>query len=92
MQCHVTSDGLYIGQDVEVDVVLSTEFRFLYQIMTVPSVTVTELNQDMLPKVELDMGDQLLPKLYFQPNAARADGTYNNNSSSKGLLLLRSWG
>ena len=57
--CSVKSNGLY-GQKLG----LSTEFRFLYQAQVIPSVTVADLNLDIVPKVEVQMGNDLLPKLF----------------------------
>ncbi len=59
LKCKVDSNGLY-GEKVGI----ANEFRFLYTTQVIPTVTVQELNLDMLPKVEVRMGNQALPKLF----------------------------
>jgi hypothetical protein len=68
--CGLSSDGLY-GQNIG----LANEFRFLYQTEVIPSVSVPELNLDMLPKVEVKMGNDLLPKLF--PAECSTKGSVN---------------
>ena len=59
LKCKVDSNGLY-GEKVGI----ANEFRFLYTTQVIPTVTVQELNLDMLPKVEVRMGNEALPKLF----------------------------
>lgn len=59
LKCKVDSNGLY-GEKVGI----ANEFRFLYTTQVIPTVTVQELNLDMLPKVEVRMGNQALPNLF----------------------------
>jgi hypothetical protein len=54
-RCQVAGDGLF-GSDVGI----AQEFAFDYQTLVIPSVTVPELNIDMLPKLERDMGNEIL--------------------------------
>jgi hypothetical protein len=54
-RCQVSGNGLF-GSDVG----LAEEFAFTYQTVVIPSVTVAELNIDMLPRLEQDMGDTIL--------------------------------
>jgi hypothetical protein len=77
--CSVSPNGLY-GQKLGV----SSEFRFLYQTQVIPSVTVPELNLDMVPKVELQMGNDLLPKLFPAECSSSTLGAVATRSSLGG--------
>lgn len=74
-QCSVSSDGLY-GQKTG----LATEFRFRYVTQLIPSVKQLELTTDILPKVEVAMGNKLLPSTF------PADcSTLNQRRQGKGI-------
>ena len=74
-QCSVDQNGMY-GEKVGI----SNEFRFLYTAQAVPGVTEAELNIDMLPKAEIEMGNQLLPM--FFPNECSSQGSVAKRSIS----------
>eukprot|EP00535_Pseudo-nitzschia_heimii_P004759 CAMPEP_0197182260 /NCGR_PEP_ID=MMETSP1423-20130617/6275_1 /TAXON_ID=476441 /ORGANISM="Pseudo-nitzschia heimii, Strain UNC1101" /LENGTH=1020 /DNA_ID=CAMNT_0042632655 /DNA_START=253 /DNA_END=3316 /DNA_ORIENTATION=+ len=80
-KCRINGDGLY-GQDIG----LATEFRFLYQAKVIPSVTDEEMTNDIIPKVEMKMGNDLLK--YFFPNECNELTTRNiENAKLKGYAF-----
>jgi len=89
--CSVNSNGLY-GQKLG----LSSEFRFLYQAQVIPSMTVADLNLDIVPKVEVQMGNDLLPKLFpaecrstsLGAVAARSPVGGNGNRHGRKLMVV----
>jgi hypothetical protein len=62
-RCQLSSQGLFGSR-----VGLSEEFAFSYQTLVIPSVTVPELNIDMLPRLEQDMGNDILTEIFPQCN------------------------
>jgi hypothetical protein len=60
-RCQVAGNGLF-GADVGI----STEIAFTYQTLVIPSVTVPELNLDILGKVETDMGNEIVARTFPQ--------------------------
>ena len=75
--CSLDPNGLY-GQKVGI----STEFRFLYTTQTLAGITKEELNVDMLPKAEIQMGLDMLPSLF--PGECVSPGTVGRRSAFGG--------
>ncbi|KAG7349894.1 hypothetical protein IV203_012491 [Nitzschia inconspicua] len=72
-RCQLSTQGLF-GSNVG----LSEEFFFSYQTLVIPSVTVGELNIDMLPKLEQDMGEQILTRTFPQCSSGSPTITDSN--------------
>jgi hypothetical protein len=60
-RCSVSSNGLF-GADVGI----AQEFTFTYQTIVIPSVTVAELNIDMLKSLEDLMGNEIISRTFPQ--------------------------